>query len=127
MILKRALSTLAAASAIAAAAGVAVIAAAFALYALLATYLVPAGAAAIVAALAALLALLGALLMLHKPAPSPLKESDGLSARAIDFARARPVIAIGAALAVGLVAFRNPKLVTAAVTAFLAGKSAPKS
>ena len=105
----------------------AVVAAAFAVYAVLADYLRPAGAAAIVAAIAALAAALGGVLMLGPRRRGSHPEPDSLSAKALDFARAKPLLALGAAAALGVVAFRNPKLVTAAVTAFLAGKSAPKN
>jgi hypothetical protein len=127
LILKRVLSAAAAISVIAAAAGVAVVAAAFALYALLRESLTPAGSAAVVAGLAALLAaLVGAILLLIAKPPKPLHQEESLTSRAIDLARQKPLIAAGVALVAGLIAVRNPKILTAAVTAFLAGKAAPK-
>ena len=126
MILKKAVLLLAAIAAIAAAAGVAVVAAAFALFALLRDYLGPAGAAAVVAGLAALLAALTGTVCLLVAAPPKRKEEPSLTARALDLAREKPLIAVAAAAAVGLLAVRNPKIVTTALTAFMAGKAAPK-
>jgi hypothetical protein len=129
LIVKKVVFGLAAVSAIAAAAAVAVIAAAFALYALLRDYLGPSGAAAVVAAVAALLAALGGLICILVARPSAARrpaESASLGVRALDFARERPLVAGAAALALGLLAVRNPKVLTTAFTAFLAGKATPR-
>jgi cobalamin synthase len=101
-------------------------AAAFALYALLSESLGPAGAAAVVAGVAALLMAIGALVALLMARPPKRRENDSFAARALDYAREKPVVAIAAAAAAGLIAVRNPKLITAALTAFLAGKAADK-
>lgn len=113
-------------AAIAAAAAVAVVAAAFALYALLSQYLGPAGAAGVVAAVAALLMALGGLIALLMARPPKRRETDSFAVRALDYAREKPVVAIAAAAAAGLIAMRNPKLLTTALTAFLAGKATDK-
>jgi hypothetical protein len=121
------MTTLVAIVAIAAAAGVAVIAAAFALYALLRDWLGPAGAAAVVAGTAALIVALAGLIVLLGSRPKPARrQDDGLMLRAFDLAKEKPLIAAAAALA-AVVLFRNPKIATAALTAFLAGKAAPKN
>lgn len=130
--IKKALWALIAAAAIAAAASVAVVAAAFALYALLVESLGPAGAAASVAGLAALLVAIGGLVAALKARgprhdPTDLHTDDSISTRLFGLARQRPVLAGVAAVAVGVIAFRNPKIVTALVTGLLAGKAAPKN
>lgn len=127
MIVRKLVFGLAATVAVAAAAGVVVVAAAFAVYALLRDVLSPAGAAAAVAGLAALIAVLGALVLalLARP-PRPKPEDASLTVRAMEFARAKPLIALGAAALAGVVLVRNPKIATTALTAFMAGKAAPK-
>lgn len=127
MIVRRALGVLVAIAIIAAAAGVAVVAAAFALYALLRDPLGPAGAAAVVTGAAALVGLLAGLIAFRKSHPRESRDNEGLTNRVIDLARQRPVIVTAAAIGVAVIVARNPKLVTAALTAFLAGKAAPKS
>lgn len=136
MIVRKVTTTLAAISAIAAAAGVAVIAAAFALYALLRDYLGPSGSAAVVAAIAALGAALAGLILFAGSRGGPRRgaagrRDDGLTSRAFDMARDKPMIAAGvaaaAAVAAIVIAVKNPKVVTAALTAFLAGRATPKS
>lgn len=121
--IRRLAFTASAVAALAAAAGVAVVAAAFALYALLVEALRPAGAAAVVAAIAALIALVGALLMGRKGSPPP-REEQGPAGRLLDIARERPVLAAAAAVATGVVALRNPKIMAAVVSAFVAGRTA---
>ena len=124
--IRKVLLIVVAVAAIAAAAAVAVVAAAFALYALLSASLGPAGAAAVVAGVAALLMAIGALIALLMARPPKRRETDSFAMRALDYAREKPVVAIAAAAAAGLIALRNPKLITAALTAFLAGKAADK-
>ena len=108
----------AALAALAAAAGVLVVSATFALYALLRTYLGPSGAAACVTLVAALL--LGGLAMVligkvKGPKPQPVAKGDGkggLVERMTEVLSDRPVVAAGAAVAAGLLAWRNPALVS---------------
>lgn len=121
--IRRALLTASAIAAIGAAAAVAVVAAAFALYALLQPGLSPAAAAAVVAAIAALVALVGGLILTRKAHP-PTKEEASPVSRALDIARERPVLAAAAAIATGVVALRNPKIMAAVVSAFVAGRTA---
>ena len=54
-------------------------------------------------------------------------DEGGLSARLIGMARERPVVAVAAAVAVGVIAFRNPKLVAALLTGLMAGKASEKN
>jgi hypothetical protein len=126
-LIKKVVLILLAASAAAAAAAVAVVAVAFALYALWSPALGPAGAAAAVAGVAALLMAVGALIAALMARPPKRRENESFGVRALDFAREKPVVAVAVAAAAGLVAARNPKLITTALTAFLAGKAADKS
>ena len=126
MIIRKLVLLVAAAAAIAAAAGVAVIAGAFALYAMLRDTLGSAGAAAAVSGLAALLILIGALTLLLMLRPHRPTKEVSLVQRALDFARDRPLIALGGAAIVSLLAVRNPQLLTTAISAFLAGNARPR-
>ncbi len=106
-------------AAMAAAAGVLVVSAAFAVYALLRTYIGPSGAAACVTLAAAIV--LGVLaLVLFRKAKGPHlnvkgKAADGsasLVERLTGLVSDRPVVAASAAVAAGLLAWRNPALVS---------------
>jgi hypothetical protein len=127
LIYRKVVLILLAVSAAASAAAVAVVAVAFALYALWRPALGAAGAAAAVAGAAALFMAIGALVAALMARPTKRRENEGFALRAMDFAREKPVVAIAVAAAAGLVAARNPKLITTALTAFLAGKAADKS
>lgn len=128
MILRKALTLLAAFAAIAAAAAVCVVALAFALYALVRDYIGPAWGAAAVAGVAALLALILAFLATRKATPKPLKAEDQtLTTRLIELARERPMVAAGAAVAAAVVLARNPKILTTLLSAAVAGRAARPS
>ena len=131
MIFEKTLTTLAAAAAIAAAAAVSVVAAAFALYAVLQPHLGSAGAAAVVAAVAAVIVGIAGLLAAHKaeekarPAPAP--DGFAFAERAIEMVKERPILAVGAGLAAGVIAFRNPALAAIVAKALLdVGKPPPR-
>jgi hypothetical protein len=125
-LIRRLLLIVVAVAALAAAAAACVVASAFALYAVVRDALGPAGGAAVVAGVAALIVVAGALIaVLRMRRPAGLRRDDhGLIARMMDFARDKPLIAAGAAIAVGVIAFRNPKVLAAVISAFVAGKSA---
>lgn len=127
MILKKAISVATAVAALAAAAAVCVVALAFALYAGLKPAIGPAWASAAVAGAAALLMLLGGLLLTRR-AHAPRKEEDhrDISAKVFDLARDKPVVALAAVAAAGLVALKNPKITAALVGAFMGGRAAKK-
>lgn len=127
MIAKKALKTVVAIVLVATSAGVAVVAAAFAVFALLRDYVGPSGAAAIVTGAVALFGLIVGLTMFRKANPPPAAHEQSLAERALDLAKERPLAAAGLAAVAGLVVLRNPKLVTAAVTAFMAGKASDKT
>ena len=129
----KALMAVAAAAALAAAAVIGVAAAAFALYAGLHPWVGPAWAAAIVAAAMALLILIGALMIRGRASGGRSRrrrdepEPDAsLVQKAVEMARAHPLLAVGAAVGVGVYAIRNPQLVAAVVTAFMAGRDEAK-
>jgi hypothetical protein len=126
--LRRILNLAAAFAAVAAAAAVCVVAAAFAVYALAETWLGPAGGAAVVAGIFALVALVVAWLATRKVAPKPTKADDaGLIDRLMTLAQERPLIALGAAAAAVTVLLRNPAVITAIVSAFVAGGASKTS
>lgn len=124
----KALMAVAAAAALAAAAAIGVAAAAFALYAGLSPWVGPAWAAAILAAAMALVILIAGLTMRGAASGGRSRrrqeaEADpSLIQKVVEMAREHPLLAVGAAVGVGIYAIRNPQLVAAVVTAFMAGK-----
>jgi hypothetical protein len=124
LIAKKALALVAAIAAMAAAAAVCVVAAAFALYALLRTYIGPAGAAAVIAFLAAVVAAILALVATRKLELRRSKADDRmLSARLVDLAREKPIIAAGALAAAGLMLARSPGVAGAVVSAVMESRA----
>ena len=132
MIFEKTLMTLAAAAAIAAAAAVGVFAAAFALYAVVQTYLGPAGAAAVVAAVAALIVAIAGLIAARKvehrntPGHSATPDTFGLTEKIVGIVRDRPILSIGAGLAAGIFALKNPILTAAVFKAFMEPRQPPR-
>ena len=122
MILRGALKAAAAIAAVSTAVGASVVAAAFALYALLEPSLGAPGAAALVALVLALIAIVVALLATRGGGRGRRAEPSadvGLGERLMDLARAKPLLSTGAAVAAGLIALRNPALVSLIMTAVL--------
>ncbi|MFI4934169.1 MAG: hypothetical protein ACHP7N_06095 [Caulobacterales bacterium] len=128
MILRRILLFLAATTALSVSAGVCVVALAFALYALVKPYVGQAGGAAVVAGASALLIGLIGLTLGAAARPPKRKPSEAQSFidRVVEFIRDKPVTAIGAAIAAGLLAVRNPQYLGAALRAFIEGRNPPK-
>ena len=129
MIFGKTLTTLAAAAAIAAAAAGSVIAAAFALFAVLEPHLGAAGAAAIVAAVAAVIVGIAGLLAARKAEVKPSHAApDGFAfaERAIEMVKDRPILTIGAGLAAGIIALRNPALAAIVAKALLDSQKPPR-
>ena len=128
----KALMAVAAAAALAAAAAIGVAALAFASYAGLTPWVGPAWAAALVAGVMALLVLIGALMIRGgasggRPRRSAQADADpSLVQKVVEMAKEHPLLAVGAALGVGVYAIRNPQLVAAVVTAFMAGRDEAK-
>lgn len=114
----RLVSFVVALAAAAAAAGVLVVSAAFAFYALVRTYIGPSGAAACVTVAAAIV-LGGLAFFMFGRAKGPkakVSKSEagegGLIDRLTGLVSDRPVVAASAAVAAGLLAWRNPTLVS---------------
>lgn len=106
-----------------------VVAAGLALFLVLAPWVGSAGAAALLAVVCALILTATVLAVRGKgpSMPAALKQDDSLAARAFDLARQHPMAAGGAALvaalAAGVIAVRNPKVIATALSAYLAGRS----
>lgn len=128
MILQRLFALAAAVAAIAAAVVVCVVAAAFALYALARLWLTPAGAGAVVAAAFAAVAA-GVAWAAARKLPPPEAPADDVSlvTRLVEMAKARPLVAAGAAAAIVTVLVRNPAVLSAIVSAVMAGTAAKSS
>ncbi|HZZ34529.1 MAG TPA: hypothetical protein VFE03_02295, partial [Caulobacteraceae bacterium] len=118
-----------AAAAFAASAAVCVVALAFALYAGVEPYLGRAGASGVVAGTAALFIFIMALILANagkpKPKPKPAAGAEGLIERGLEFIRDKPIVAIAAAIGVGILAVRNPQYFGAAIRAFVEGRNPP--
>lgn len=127
---KRILSLAAAIAAVAAAAAVCVVAASFAIYAFAREYIGPAGGAAVVAAVFAVVALAVAWAATRKVVPKTRVGAPPPPASPVDrvvaLAKERPLLALGAAAVAATVLIRNPAMVTALVSAFVAGNNTPK-
>ena len=120
------LAMMAGVAAIFAAAIVVVVALSFALYAALRDLIGPAWAAAAVAGAFALLALIVAFFLTRKARPKPVKgDEQNLTARLVELARERPLVAAGAMAAAVVVVIKNPRILTAVATAALASRRAP--
>jgi len=118
-IVNRVIAAIIAVAAMAAAAGVVVVAAAFAIYSLLRDHFGPAGASAIIAAGFAVALALGALLMFSKAKSSTLSVKGSAAERPAAMTdkifallTERPIVAAAAAAAAGLLAWRNPTMVS---------------
>ncbi len=117
---------------VASALGIAILSAAYAVFASLKDLVGPGGAAAVVAGLFVLIAALVAVFGLQSERPAHGRQpppadvhpafdfsSLGLVEKVTDLAHERPLAAVGAAVAVGLVAWRNPELVMLLARSFL--------
>jgi hypothetical protein len=110
---------------------VSVVAAAFALFAVLAPHLGAAGAAAVVAAVAAVIVgiagLMAARKVEEKARPAPAPDALFFAEKAIEMVKARPILTVGAGLAAGIIALRNPALAAIVAKALLdSGKPPPR-
>jgi hypothetical protein len=106
--------------ALATAAGVAVVAAAFALFALVQPLVGSAGAGAIVAGSAAILVALGGLLSIPRRRRRVRSEGPtGVAEDLMELVRDKPFATAGVALAAGIMAMRNPRVIAEVARAFL--------
>jgi Na+/melibiose symporter-like transporter len=127
VIFRKFVGLVAAFAAIAAAAAVCVVALAFALYAALRDIVGPAWAAAGVAGAVALIALILAFVITRKARPKPVKgDSQNLTAKLIELARERPLVALGAVGAAAAVVLKNPRILSAVIAGLFAGRPPPK-
>lgn len=118
--IKKIVTYAAAAGFVASGTGVAVVALSYALYALLRESLTPAASSAIVAAVFAAVLLIAGLAMMAKGRGHKSKHEPGLKDRALAFARDKPLIAGGAALAASFLALRNPGMVATLIMGLMA-------
>nr|MEA2798517.1 hypothetical protein [Phenylobacterium sp.] len=126
MIFRKFVGLVAAFAAIAAAAAVCIVALAFALYAGLREVVGPAWAAAGVAGAVALIALILAFAVTRKARPKPAKgDTQNLTAKLIDLARERPLVALGVVGATAAVVIKNPRILAAVIAGVFAGRPAP--
>ena len=126
MIFRKFVGLVAAFAAIAAAAAICMVALAFAIYAGLHDILGPAWAAAAVAGIVAFVALIIAVIITRKARPKPVKgDSQNLTARLVELARERPLVALATVAAAAPVAFKNPRILTAIVAAMFASRPPP--
>jgi hypothetical protein len=105
-----------------------VVAAAFALFAVLQPHLGAAGAAAVVAAVAAVIVGIAGLLAARKAEEKPPAAPDGFAfaERAIEMVKGRPILTIGAGLAAGIIALRNPALAAIVAKALFDSQKPPR-
>jgi len=121
---RKVVGLIAAIAAIAAAAIVVVVALAFALYAAIRDLIGPAWGAAAVAGAAALIALVLAFLLTRKARPKPVKgDSENLTAKLVALARERPLVAVAAVGAAAAVVIKNPRILSAVITAAFASRA----
>lgn len=116
-----------AAAALAAATAICLVAAASAVYALILPSLGPAGAAAIVSAIFAVVAIVTAVAMSRKASGKPPlapQQEESLLMRAMQLAKERPFVAAGVGAAAVAVIIRNPSILSALLSAAIAGKAA---
>jgi len=115
----------AAIAAIAAAAVVVVVAIAFALYAAVRDVIGPAWGAASVAGAAALIAVILAVALTRKAKPPPPVKGDSqnLTAKLVELARERPLVALGAVAAAATVVVKNPRILSAVLAGLFAGRA----
>jgi uncharacterized membrane protein len=127
VIFRKFVGLVAAIAAIAAAAAVCIVALAFALYAGLRDLVGPAWAAAGVAAAVAFIALILAFAVTRKARPKPVKgDSQNLTAKLVELARERPMVALGAVGAAAAVVIKNPRILSAVIAGLIAGRPRPK-
>ncbi len=125
MIVGRTIAAVTAAVALATATMLCVAAAACALFWVLEPLVGRAGAAALLAGLLALIVAICVLIAVSRSshpgrhAPQPGHTDFAFVDRIIDMAKDRPLLSLGAALAAGLIAIRNPALVATIVAAFM--------
>ena len=130
MIVQRVVAAVIAATSAAVAAVVVIVSAIYAVFALLVNYVSAAGATAIIAGAIAVV-LMGVALAFRQRAKAPKLKTSSVSApadvsvseRLLGLAQDKPIVAATAAVAAGLLAWRNPKLVGTVLRAFEVGRA----
>ena len=75
----------------------------------------------------ALIALILAFLITRKARPKPAKgDTQNLTAKLIELARERPLVALGAVGAAAAVVIRNPRILSAVIAGLFASRPPPK-
>jgi hypothetical protein len=123
VIFQRLLMAAVAIAALATAAAVAVVAASYALFALLQPMFGNAGASGIVTGTFAFLVLVGGLLAIPRKRRRVRSEGPtGVAEDLMELVRDKPIAAGGVALAAGIMAMRNPRVIAEVVRAFFANR-----
>jgi hypothetical protein len=118
LIVTRLLMGFVAIAAISASVAVAVFASAFALFALVQPYVGSAGGGAVVAGAFALIALIVGLIAMPRRKRRRAEGPSGVAEDLMDLVRDKPLAAAGVALAAGVMAMRNPRVITEVARAF---------
>ncbi len=121
MIVTRLLRGFVAIAAICAAVVIALTAASFAIYALVQPYVGSAGAAGVVTAVYALIALAIGLIAMPRRRRKPTEGASGVADDLMDLVRDKPIAAAGVAVAAGIMAMRNPRVIIEVVRALRGG------
>lgn len=128
MIFRRLLMGFVAISAIATSACVVVVALAFALYALVQPLVGDAGAAAVVAAAFALVSVIGGFAAMprgRRRGASPTSP-EGVAGDLMELVRDKPIASAGIAVAAGVMAMRNPRVIGEIARAFFQSRRTPR-
>jgi len=118
LIVTRLLMGFVAIAAISASVVVAVFAAAFAVFALVQPYVGSAGGGAVVAAIFALIALIVGLIAMPRRRRRRVEGPSGVAEDLMDLVRDKPLASAGVALAAGIMAMRNPRVIGEVIRAF---------
>jgi hypothetical protein len=124
LIFTRLLMAFVAIAAICASVTVTVFAAAFALFALVQPYVGNAGAGAVLAGVFAVIALIVGLIAMPRRRRRRRGEGpSGVAEDLMDLVRDKPMASAGVALAAGIMAMRNPRVITEVIRAFRSERS----
>jgi hypothetical protein len=118
LIVTRLLMGFVAIAAISASVVVAIFAAAFALFALVQPYVGSAGGGAVVAGVFALIALIVGLIAMPRRRRRRGEGPSGVAEDLMDLVRDKPLASAGVALAAGIMAMRNPRVIGEVIRAF---------
>lgn len=127
MIFRKLLMAFVAIAFLATSASVVAVALAFALYALVRPYVGDAGASAVVAGAFALILAIGGLAAMPRGKKRPgTGTPQGVAEDLMELVRDKPIASAGVALAAGIMAMRNPRVIGEIARAFVQGNRKPK-